>query len=258
MERAAPDVVARTTARQFAIFDLDRTLLPFDTQALFCNFVVRRRPWRILLHALGIPVLLARAGRLVSAATARRAFHAYLWGMRATTLRALAREFARTTVVRWTYPELRAEILRHKGAGRILVLNTASPDFYAREIADALGFAHCIATHFALGATVPLLPVLPAGDNDRGAKISAMAAAVPGIADLTPEERARCWSYSDSDADLALLEFTGNPVSVHPTTALAATARERGWPVLTPARPYRTRWGDVLFRCRQVLGLHGE
>jgi hypothetical protein len=32
----------------YALFDLDHTLLPFDTQALFCNFVIRREPWRII------------------------------------------------------------------------------------------------------------------------------------------------------------------------------------------------------------------
>ena len=30
----------------FALFDLDQTLLPYDTQALFCNFVLRRHGWR--------------------------------------------------------------------------------------------------------------------------------------------------------------------------------------------------------------------
>jgi phosphoserine phosphatase len=245
-------------ASEFAFFDLDRTLLPFDTQALFCNFVVKRQPWRIVLHTVGVPVALARACRLVSTATARRAFHAYLWGMPATTLRALAREFARTSVVRWTYAELRAEIVRHGREGRVLVLNTASPDFYAHDIADALGFAHCVATRFAIGDRVPLMPVLPAGDNDRDAKVPAMEAAVPGVLALTAAERARCWSYSDSHADLPLLEFAGHPVAVHPTGALAATARARGWAVLTPARPYRTRGGSVFRGCLQVFGLHAE
>lgn len=32
--------------RRFAFFDLDHTLLPFDTQALFCNFILQREGWR--------------------------------------------------------------------------------------------------------------------------------------------------------------------------------------------------------------------
>lgn len=243
---------------EHAFFDLDHTLLPFDTQALFCNFVVGRQRWRIVLHAIGLPVVVARACGLVGTATARRALHAYLWGMRAHTLQALAGEFARTSATRWTYPEIHAEIRRHHDEGRILVLTTASPDFYAREIAGALGFDYCVATRFTIGDTVPLMPALPAGDNTGDAKIVAMIDAVPGLAGFTREDRARCWSYSDSHADLALLEFTGHPVVVHPTKALAAIARDRGWPILMPARPYRTRWGDVLRGCRQIFGLHAE
>jgi len=245
-------------ARQYAFFDLDHTLLPFDTQALFCNYVLKRQPWRIFLHSIFIPVALARACKLVSTTTAKRAFNAYLWGMPTGKLHSLAREFAQISVDRWTYPELRAEMLRHKHQHRILVLNTASPDFYAHEIADSLGFAYCIATRFNIGESMPLMPELPFGNNKRDAKITAMCAHVPGVLELTDAERAKCWSYSDSHADLPLLEFTGNPVTIHPTKILAATARERGWPILKPARPYGTRWGNVVHMLLQICGLHPE
>jgi hypothetical protein len=57
-------------SRSYAFFDLDHTLLPFDTQALFCNFVLHRRPWRVFLHLLFLPFALGRALRLVSTTTA--------------------------------------------------------------------------------------------------------------------------------------------------------------------------------------------
>ena len=53
---------------RYAFFDLDHTLLPFDTQALFCNFVLRRHPWRIVLHLWFIPFALGKAVGLVSTA----------------------------------------------------------------------------------------------------------------------------------------------------------------------------------------------
>lgn len=245
-------------ARQFAFFDLDHTLLPFDTQALFCNFVLRRQPWRVFLHALFLPFALARSCKLASTDTAKRAFNSYLWGMSVEELQKLAREFAATSVERWTYPDLRAEMLRHRHQGRVLVLNTASPDFYAHEIARELEFDHCIATKMVIGSKVPLLPKLPRGNNKRDAKITAMCADVPGVLELTDAERAKCWSYSDSHADLPLLEFTGNPVCIHPTLKLEPVAKERGWPILRPARPYRSRSGNIFRMVLQVCGIHSE
>lgn len=245
-------------SRSYAFFDLDHTLLPFDTQALFCNFVLHRRPWRFFLHLLFLPFALGRALRLVSTTTAKRAFNSYLWGMPADELRALASEFARTGVEKWAYPELRAEILRHKHQGRILVLNTASPDFYAHDIGRALGFDHCVATYFPLNERMSLLPRLPRGNNKRDAKITAMCADVPGVLELPDDARARSWAYSDSHADLPLLEFAGQAIVVHPTTKLEPIAKARGWTILRPARPYQTRFGNIVRMAMQVCGVHAE
>jgi len=246
-------------ARTYAFFDLDHTLLPFDTQALFCNFVLHREPWRVLLHALFVPVALARACGLASTATAKRAFLSYLRGMPRDRLAKYAHEFAEVCVPRWAYPSLRAEVLRHKHQHRTLVLNTASPDFYAHEIAHALGFDHCIATQFEVGAKFPGMPRLVTGTNNKHqAKIAAMEAVVPGLTELTPEARAHCWSYSDSAADLPLLEYAGYAVLVHPSRSLAAIGHQRGWSILHPARPYRTKFGDMFRVLLQMFGLHPE
>jgi hypothetical protein len=77
---------------------------------------------------------------------------------------------------------------------------------------------------------------------------------VPGLANLTAEQRADCWSYSDSPADTPLLAFSGHQVLVHP----GSTLRQR-FPdaiVLTPPRPYASKVGDMLSVVRQVLGLY--
>lgn len=245
-------------ARSFAFFDLDHTLLPFDTQALFCNFVLRREPWRVLLHGLFIPVALARGCGLASTATAKRAFLSYLRGMPRERLARYAHEFAEVCVPKWAYQDMRAEILRHKHQGRVLVLNTASPDFYAHEIAHALGFDYCIATQFEIGDTFPGMPRLVTGNNKHAAKIVAMEEAVPGVAELTERERSTCWSYSDSAADLPLLEYAGFAVLIHPSKNLAAIGKARDWAILHPARPYRTKLGDMLRVVRQMFGLHPE
>ena len=91
---------------RYAFFDLDHTLLPFDTQTLFCNFVLKRHPWRVFLHALFFPFAIGRALGLVSTARAKQAFLSYLWGMKRSKLKVLARDFAHDCVHGWIYPEL--------------------------------------------------------------------------------------------------------------------------------------------------------
>jgi len=53
-----------------------------------------------------------------------------------------------------------------------------------------------------------------------------------------------------------LLEFAGHGVLVHPSPALAAIGKDKGWPVLKPARPYRGKAGDMFTAALQVAGLY--
>ena len=244
--------------RGFAFFDLDHTLLPHDTQALFCNFVLKRERWRTLLHVIFVPFALLRVVRLVSTLRAKRAFMGYLWLMPRRKLQAYAAEFAQKSVLPWTYEAVMAEVERHRNEGRVLVLNTASPDYYAHEIAKVLGFKYCVATKARLTDPLSLHPVI-AVNNKRGEKIEAMLAEVPGVGDLTEHERNdHCYAYSDSAADIPLLEFGGNAVLVNPSPALATLGIRREWGLMHPPRPYSSSLGNMLAAVRQVLGLYPE
>ena len=239
---------------RYAIFDLDHTLLPFDTQALFCNFVLKRERWRTVMHLVFLPVALLYAIRLVHIETAKCAFLAYLWGMPKERLMRYAREFAETEVKHRVYPELLAEIERHRREGRVLVLNTASPCIYPADIARVLGFDHCVATPLVIQDPMPLIPHLDGPNNKNAQKIPNMERDVPGLAALTAADRAGCWSYSDSSADIPLLEFSGNQVLVHPSHSLAT--RFPSATVLRPPRPYANKVSDMFCVVRQVLGLY--
>ncbi len=240
----------------FAFFDLDHTLLPFDTQALFCDFVLKRARWRTLRHLAFVPIAMLKACKLVSTVTAKRAFMGYLADMKRDTLLAYSNEFAEQAVKPWVYPELLATIEDHRKAGRVLVLNTASPDFYAKDIARVLGFDHCIATCVGVPERLPVWPVVIGKNNKHGAKIAAMKLAVPEVAAASDDALRNSWSYSDSSADLPLLEFAGNAVLVHPSASLAAIGKARGWQIIKPARPYSGKVGDMLSVVRQMLGIY--
>lgn len=262
METRRVFICKRSTRNQepravaFAFFDLDHTLLPYDTQVLFCDFVLKRERWRTGLHFTFLPVAVLKALCLVRTVTAKRAFMNYLAGMKRETLAACAKEFAEQTVKRAVYPELTAIIEGHRAAGRTLILNTASPDFYAHDIARVLGFDHCIATKVEVPASMPLMPRVIGENNKHEAKIARMKAEIPAVAHATDADLRDSWSYSDSAADLPLLEFAGNAVLVHPDAALSAIGKARGWQIITPKRPYSDKLGDMLCAARQMFGCH--
>lgn len=239
----------------FAFFDLDHTLLPFDTQPLFANYVLRRERWRVA-YLLGVaPLGLLLACKLVPTVLVKRAFLNFLWGMKRERLQSLAREFADTEVMRWVYPELRAIIEEHRAAGRTLILNTASPDFYPHEIARVLGFHHCVATRIESPEVVRFMPRVIGANNKHEEKIARMRLEIPAVANASTEQLRQSWSYSDSKADLPLLELAGNTVLIHPSAELEEIGKQRGWQVLRPKRPYDGKAADMWCVARQALGV---
>jgi len=244
----------------YALFDLDHTLLPFDTQVLFCNYVLQREnPWRrlyVLLFALCLPFALLRVFDLKMM---KRVFSAYLWGLSAERVRQLAREFAEDVVSRALYPEVVAELRKHQQAGHVTILNSASPEVYAQEIARVLGFDHCVATRLLIEDPMPMIPRIEGPNNKRAAKIPPMVerGMLPGDFDMNQGGKLPdSYGYSDSSADVPLLSLCEKGVMIHPGEAFAAIGEQRGWQTLRPERPYHGKWGGRLASMQQALGIY--
>ncbi|MBC7852607.1 MAG: hypothetical protein IAF94_04145 [Pirellulaceae bacterium] len=63
----------------------------------------------------------------------------------------------------------------------------------------------------------------------------------------------RCHGYTDSCADLPMLELCETATVVNPSLALAETAREFGWEIVRPARPWKSRREFILRSAAVVL-----
>lgn len=236
-----------------AYFDLDGTLLPWDTQLLFCNHVLRRQRWRVLLLLPFFFLVPLAALRILRSRGMKRLFLSYLTGMPKERLEAHAKEFARQVVEGQVWPEMREEIEARRREGCLLVLNTASPGFYAEPIARALGFDRCFATRVVVPARFSFFPAIDGPNNKRAAKIDAMRAEellLPG----DPMPRPGSWAYTDSHVDLPLLDAAEIGRLVHPAAAFADRADERGWKILKPSPgvPRPAWWRAALL---MMLGL---
>lgn len=240
----SPQKIGTTT--KVALFDLDGTLVAWDCQLLFRHFVLRREPWRGVF--LPLFLLFTPFARLLGAATMKRIFLSYLWRIDPGELARHARDFA-VVISQAVYPELRDEIARHRGAGHFLILASASPEFYVREIGRELGF------DLSLGTPVELGPLFPDLANHKGeAKVTRLKKVLPAAC-FENGRLPGSHGYTDSSADLPMLRLCESVTVVNPSGKLAAMARESGWKIVCPERPWRTLLGFALRALALLAGL---
>jgi HAD superfamily hydrolase (TIGR01490 family) len=238
--------------KKYALFDLDHTLIPYDTQTLFCNFVIKKQRWRGLLIVLFLPFGIARGFKLCTTATAKRAFLSCLLGLNQATLKSWSYEFAQEIKVLF-YPEMLRIIEEHREAGCYLILNTASPHFYAEEIAQLLRMDAIYSTTFEVNKKINWLPKIIGENNKRNVKLKKMEKDHPEL--VKSELKENCWAYSDSAADLPLLSLAAHVGIVHPKRALFDFYQDRPHQLLKPQNPYSNRWMGWLDGLKQILGI---
>ena len=238
-------------SRGVAFFDLDLTLVAYDSQLLFCNHVLHKEWWRRAYLLFFAPCLVLYAAKILGDRQLKRIFLSFLWRMRKERLEELVASFVEEVLPKVQFDEIVEEVAKQREAGRRLILSTASPTFYAGAIAERLGFREFYGTEVAIGDRMALFPRFVGANNKGSAKIEAMREILPPggvpIADS--------YAFSDSSADLPLLELVEHPVMVHPSEALRRFGEERGWPTRKPKRPYSGNKGRNLAYARMALGL---
>jgi len=217
--------------RNLALFDLDYTLLPVDSDYEWGEFLVR-------------------AG-LVDGPSYRTRNQAYFDQYKAGTLdvfeflafslEPLARiprdhldqlhgEFMQQVITARLHPSSYALIQSHHAAGDLCAVVTATNAFVTGPIAEAFGIAHLIATvpEQTDGAFTGRVRGTPCYREGKVSRVEAWL-----------ESRGQCLNsfarstfYSDSRNDLALLERVTDPVATNADTALADIAASRGWRTL--------------------------
>lgn len=234
-----------------ALFDMDGTLLPWDTQYLFSCFVVRRHPWRRLFLLFYLACLPLYFLGIWDERRMKRAYLSYLWRLPAESVRRYAGEFA-SLAEGWVYPELRERLRKHREEGAECIMISASPAFYAEPLGRLLGFDSVLGTDVVLTGNMPLMPELPLGNNKGRVKVERLRRM--GV--LPPEGvRQDAVAYSDSVADMFMLCSCGRQVLVNPSISLAKDVRLAGAECLYPPRPWKSKWGKAWRMGLFVLGM---
>jgi HAD superfamily hydrolase (TIGR01490 family) len=213
-----------------AIYDMDRTVIRRATYTPFLlHCAVRRAPWRLLLLPFVILSMVAYVAKLIDRGRLKEINHRLLLGhnRHPAELKPLVDSFANAVLDNNVRPGARAAIARDKAEGRRVVMATASYRFYAREIAERLGFDDCIGTNSILGLDERVHAKID-GENCYGPAKLRMIKEWLGNAGLT---RAHVRFYSDHASDAPVFEWADEPVAVNPHDRLAKLAAARGWPV---------------------------
>jgi HAD superfamily hydrolase (TIGR01490 family) len=217
--------------RSIALFDLDHTLLPIDSDYAWGVFTqdigwtdpvtFRRRNEEFFEHYKAGTLDIHDYVRFATDAVRER-------GPRAA---AAAHEKFMAEVV---LPEVRHEALdliaRHRAAGDELVIVTATNEFVTAPIARAFGVDELIAVRLERDADGWFTGEIDGVPSSREGKVRRVAEWLA--------RRGLDWSqaeitfYSDSVNDLPLLERADHPVATNPDETLRAIARERGWRIL--------------------------
>ncbi len=221
-----------TTGIRLALFDLDHTLIPLDSDYAWGEFTVSLG-WRdaaTFSQANDRFYAAYKAGTLdiheyVQFATAAVREH----GMSAANE---AHERFMQQVIRPAMSERALAAVRaHQAAGDAVVIVTATNAFVTRPIATAFGVDELIAIDLetdVAGTPTGLIRGVPSFREGKVARVEQWLAA----RGLNWASVTHSTFYSDSINDLPLLEKVHEPVATNPDDRLKAIALERGWRIL--------------------------
>lgn len=216
---------------RLALFDLDHTLLPLDSDVQWGNFAVRLGIVDASHHRAENDRFyqLYQQGRLD--------IHEYL-AFQVTPLGAYTREqldawhaqFMDEVIRPAIRPQALELVARHQRAGDLCALVTATNDFVTAPIARAFGIEHLIATELECvdGRYTGRTRSLPSYREGKATRTAEWLRTLGH--DWSTFERS--WFYSDSVNDIPLMTLVTDPVATNPDPRLAAHAGERGWRVL--------------------------
>ena len=216
---------------KLALFDLDHTLLPIDSDQSWGQFTTRIGWTDAQTFAQRNDEFYAhyQAGTLDIHDYVRFGTEAVRQKGPEAAAQAQA-QFMREVIQPAIRPEALALVEKHKTAGDQLIIITATNEFVTAPIAAAFGVTELIAVKLArdsagwITGEIDGIPSLREGKVQRMEQWLSARGLDWGSVDAT--------FYSDSPNDVPLLEKVNRPVATNPDPRLRALALARGWPVL--------------------------
>ncbi|MDH4053549.1 MAG: HAD-IB family hydrolase [Rubrivivax sp.] len=224
--------MSRAGGPALALFDLDHTLIPFDSGLAWTRFLtdLGELPDDAELRYLDFCRQYV-AGTLDIHAM-HRAMMAPLTRVPPDRLAGWVAQFEQAMAPR-VPPSRQALVQRHLAAGDLCVIVTATTRFIAEPFARLFGVADLVATEAARheGLLTGEIAGDPCFREHKRTRVGHWLA--QRRASL--EDFEESWFYSDSASDLPLLSAVTHPIAVDPDPRLRSHALAEGWMLLEPA-----------------------
>ncbi len=233
-----------------AFFDLDKTIIatsstmafskPFQAGGLISRRAMLRSVYAQFVYTVG--------GADHDQMEKMRAFLSTLCaGWDVATINQIVADTLHLVVDPLVYVEAVQLIEEHHGAGRDVIIVSASGSELVEPIGEMLGADHVVATRMEVrdGRYTGNIRFYAYAENK--------ATAILDLARKRGYDLAASYAYSDSVTDVAMLETVGHPYAVNPDKDLRRVAREREWPVLVFDRPVALQGGVRLVPARPAL-----
>ncbi|MFT6591483.1 MAG: HAD superfamily hydrolase (TIGR01490 family) [Rhodoferax sp.] len=220
---------------KLALFDLDHTLLPLDSDYAWGVFTSTlgwtdpvdfgRRNDEFFAHYRAGTLDIHEYVRFATDAVRRQG------AFNSETAHA---QFMCAVIKPAITSQAQALIHQHQQAGDTVVIVTATNEFVTRPIARAFGVAELIAVELAYDSA-------PGGTGWITGEIKGVPSAREGKVTRVEQwlaQRQLGWAdvettfYTDSINDLSLMEIVTHPVATNPDATLRAIATQRGWRIL--------------------------
>lgn len=220
------------THKKLALFDLDHTLLPLDSDYQWAVFMAETGRAGDPAEALRRNQELMNrynAGDLTAEQAAE-----FMLGLLAAhpphLLAAWHEEFMQKVIRPAMTKQAIALVEQHLKAGDLCAVVTATNSFVTSPIARAFGIPTLIATEpeYKAGRYTGKIAGTPSFKHGKVIRVQNWLASLG----KTLQDFETSHFYSDSSNDLPLLEVVTHPIATNPSPGLLAVAQERTWPVL--------------------------
>lgn len=217
---------AQERALRLALFDLDHTLLPFDSGMRWARFLVERGEIEARFERDYLRACQDYVGGRIDAGALHAVAAAALRGREVDAVAALAAEFGAAASAQLP-PAAAALVARHRREGALCCIVSATNRVVASAFAHALGVDALCATE---------LEIVGQRYSGRLAGPVCHGAEKPLRVDAWLRGMGRSWAevdhsvfYSDAFSDRPLFERCDEAVAVSPDAALRAHALRAGW-----------------------------
>lgn len=196
--------------RKIALYDIDYTLIPYDSFLRFIFYIIRHYPLKLFYLGYVIFFTFVFLFGFINLTKYKERWLIFIKGISTQKLEELSRKFIETRVIPSLKPGVAENVKSYKDKGYTIVFATASFEFYFRYLAEHFEVDYFFGTRLEepLGTGRPLVKGLNCKGQEKIRRI---------VKELKAEEIdiPSSVSFSDSNSDLPFLDLTGTFYKIH-------------------------------------------